>query len=354
VKKIIRVAGLVASCIVIISVVFLASIIVVRALNRYNHRITTPNGIDEGVIVDIGGIKQYLNIRGQDKDNPIMVVLHGGPGNTLTPFVYAYQGALEKDLTVVNWDQRNAGKTYYLNNAQEVYDTLSIDRMVEDLKEIVEYLQARFGQENVIIMGHSWGSALGTVFVHKYPELVSAYIGVGQVVQSIEGDILANQKAREEAKKAQNQRDLQTFANLKGYLLTDPDFTLRAFVTGRKLVSKYLSPYPDHSIRLALFTPHYSLSDSLFFLKGSFELQQPLLRWLVDEFDVRDYGTDYKVPVCYVLGDSDWITPSVLAQEFFETISAPKKELVLISRSGHTPMLDNSQEFCEAVLSVLR
>lgn len=353
-RRLLRATSVALICLVIVCSLLLTSLAFMRAMNRHKHKITTPNGINEGVIAEIGGIRQYLHIRGHDKDNPIIVVLHGGPGNTLTPFTYAYQDGLEKDYTIVNWDQRNAGKTYYLNDASQVFETLNIERMVEDLREIVEYLSRRFGQEKVVVMGHSWGSALGTVFVQKYPELVSAYIGVGQVVNSIEGDRLAFETARRAAELTANARDLETFASLRGYLLNDPDFSLNAFVTGRKLVNKYLSPLPDHAVKLALFTPYYTLRDTLYFLKGSFDLQRPLLRWLVDEFDVRNYGTSYQVPVYYILGESDWVTPTVMAQDFFATIEAPQKDLVVIADAGHNTMLDNPGQFCAAVLSALK
>ena len=251
--------------------------VVIRANIRSTHKITTANGIDEEVVVDIGGIKQYLYLRGQDKENPIILVLHGGPGSPMTPLIYAYQGGLETDYTVVNWDQRNTGKTYFLNNAQEVYDTLSMDRMVEDVREIVGYLTERFGQGKVVIMGHSWGSALGSSFVQKYPELVSAYIGVGQVINPAEGDKLAFETAKAAAYQANNAKDIKTFEGLTSFLITDPDFSKGAFITGRRLINKYLGPLPDHTLRLLLLSPYYSLKELSFFLKDTLQLQKPLM-----------------------------------------------------------------------------
>lgn len=247
-----------------LAVILLLSLarVVVQANIKSTHRIATANGIDEEIVVDIGGIKQYLYLRGQDKDNPIILVLHGGPGSPMTPLTYAYQGGLESDYTVVNWDQRHVGKTYFLNDAQQVYDTLSMDRMVEDVREIVSYLSDRFDQHKVVILGHSWGSALGTTFVLKYPELVSAYVGVGQVINPAEGDILAFEAAKAAAYQAGNTKDIQTFEGLTGYLINDSNFSKNSFIAARKLTSKYLSPTPpDRSLQLLLLSPYYSLKE---------------------------------------------------------------------------------------------
>lgn len=353
-SKILRVLKFVLVGSVVIVALLLLTRVVIRSSIKSNHKIATANGIDEEVVADIGGIKQYLYLRGQDRDNPIILVLHGGPGSPMTPLVYAYQGGLEKDYTVVNWDQRNAGKTYFLNDAQLVYDTLSMDRMVEDVREIVVYLAERFDQEKVVIMGHSWGSALGTTFVHKYPELVSAYIGVGQVINPAEGDLLAFEKAKSAAYLAGSKRDIETFESLTGFLINDASFTQSSFVTGRRLINKYLSPLPDKTLRLLLLSPYYSLKDDSFFLKDTFKLQRPLMDDLVYKFDARTLGSDYQVPVYYILGDLDWVTPSVMAVEFFENIQAPNKQLVMIEGAGHMTMLDEPSDFCEAVLSVLK
>ena len=113
------------------------------------NKITTLNGVDEEFVAEINGIKQYFYARGQDKENPIILFLHGGPGSPMTPMIYTYQQGLENDYTVVNWDQRNAGKTYFLNegNADKIKSSLSVDQSVQDIYEVVKMLKNKFNKD---------------------------------------------------------------------------------------------------------------------------------------------------------------------------------------------------------------
>ncbi|MDR7855128.1 alpha/beta hydrolase [Tissierella sp.] len=353
-KKILKILKFAFIAIIAVIILILLTRVIIQAKIKNDHKITTENGIDEEVIVEIGDIDQYLYIRGQDQDNPIILFLHGGPGSPMTPIIYGYQDLLEDEYTIVNWDQRNSGKTYYLNNAEKVYNTLSMDRMVEDIREIISYLSNRFGQEKVVIMGHSWGSALGTEFIKEYPELVSAYIGVGQVINSEEGDVFAYNATKDAIKESENKEDLETLENLNGYLVTDEDFSLKSFSTFRGLMSKYLNPISDRTTQMIIFSPYYSLKEISSFLKNPFELQKPLMDYLVYDFDARDLVNEYQVPIYYILGEYDWVTPYENAQEYFETIVAPKKKSIVIENAGHMTMIDNPEEFSNAVKLVLQ
>ncbi|MDF2699200.1 MAG: proline iminopeptidase [Haloplasmataceae bacterium] len=357
-KNVIKIIRNVLLIVLLIIVVGLSTLLIYRKVYSNNilksQAITSSEGINQEEIVTIGGIEQYLYIRGLDTFNPIILILHGGPGSPMTPLSYTYQTALEDEYTVVNWDQRNAGKTYFLNDPEEVYDTLSFTRMVEDIKEVTLYLLDKFEQEKIIILGHSWGSALGTAFVQTYPEYVEAYIGTGQVINSDEGDQFAFTNALSAARKANNVKDIELMENLTGYLLSDSNFTLESFITSRKMVTKYLSPdIKDTTTRDLFFSPYYSLKELSYFLKNTFEIQKPLMDDLTFDYDTRTYGTDYDVPIFYILGDKDWVTPTVTAKAFFETINAPKKELVIINQAGHMTMMDQTEAYCEAVLNVL-
>jgi pimeloyl-ACP methyl ester carboxylesterase len=325
-----------------------------RAQIRHEMTITSENGIDEEAIVPIGGIRQYLYLRGEDVNNPVILFLHGGPGSPMIPLLHVYQKILEEHYTVVNYDQRNAGKTFFLNDADKVYGTLSINRMVEDVREVVEYLVNRFSQEKIIILGHSWGTVIGTLFVKAHPELVQAYIGTGQLVNADEGDELAFQTALERAKEAGNEEDVRHMEQLDGYLLGKNDFSVRNFKAARNLTGKYLSSgVKDNTLSNLLCSPYYSLKDISFFLKDSFALQKPLMDELSQEYDIRNLGNVYEVPVFYIVGDKDWVTPSVMAQEYFDTIEAPMEEFIMIENAGHMTMMDQPQSYCEAVIRVL-
>jgi pimeloyl-ACP methyl ester carboxylesterase len=155
-----------------------------RASNGRNYAITAPNGIDEAAYVEIGGIEQWITIRGQDRNNPVLLFLHGGPGDATNPWGYAAFPTWLKYFTVVQWDQRGAGKTFGRNGAASA-STITPDRMVQDGIELVEWLKQKLHKEKIVLVGHSWGSVLGFFMVKARPDLFYAFVGTGQVAAEL-------------------------------------------------------------------------------------------------------------------------------------------------------------------------
>ena len=155
---------------------------------RNLRRIVTPDGIEETRTVRVGGIDQFVTIRGQDRRNPVLLVLHGGPGYVQTPFAWWYSHPWEEYFTVVEWDQRGAGKTYLLNDPKAVDPTLTPKRMNADVDEMVQFLRKHLGKQKIFAVGNSWGSYLGIELAHRHPEWLHAYIGVGQVASAPESE----------------------------------------------------------------------------------------------------------------------------------------------------------------------
>jgi pimeloyl-ACP methyl ester carboxylesterase len=172
------------------SLVLLALVVVVvaiglgyRAWRQYENArafaIVSPNGIDEARFVRIGGIEQWIRIRGEDRSNPVLLILAGGPGNSLTPLTSVFR-AWESQFTVVQWDQRGAGKTYGRNGVRE--EPMTIARMRDDGLELTRFLLERLDNPKLVLLGHSWSTVLGVLMVKAHPELYYAYVGTGQVV----------------------------------------------------------------------------------------------------------------------------------------------------------------------------
>lgn len=159
--------------------------------------------------ININGISQYLFHSGTDENNPVMLFLHGGPGSAESIFAYSFQ----EIYTVVHWDQRGAGKTLIRNPNK--FPT--IDLMLEDLYQIIQYLKERYNKEKIILLGHSWGSVLGSTFVLKHPEEVEYYIGVGQVVNMIENERVGYEKVKEMIIEADDKRALKKLEALGNY-----------------------------------------------------------------------------------------------------------------------------------------
>lgn len=320
-------------------------------------RIMSSEGIDETRLVKINGIKQFVYIRGQHQDNPMILFLHGGPGSPMTPMIYKYQQGLESDYTVVNWEQRNAGKTYFLNKEREaeIKETLCIEQYVEDIYELVLYLKQEFHQE-IVIMGHSWGSTIGALFVKKYTQMVKAYIGIGQNLSINAGEKLIFEEALKIMPDKEKQNYLKLVKEEQRIQFGHEQFDVKVFAKHRQLSGKYLMPdvVSDRElVKTTLLSPLYSLKDIRWFLMNNLKLQSSLLAEL-GSFDLRIGELDYEVPMIFIMGDKDWVTPYPLVEKYYEEIKAPFKELIFIQNAGHCPMLDQPDYFCEQVLNALK
>jgi pimeloyl-ACP methyl ester carboxylesterase len=135
--------------------------------------------IEEARFLPLGGIQQWVTIRGADRRNPALLILHGGPGDAQSPLVSTY-APLEQDFVVVQWDQRGAGKT--LGHAGASPQSTSLELLTRDGIELTEYIRNYLHTNNVVLIGHSWGSFLGVHIVKRRPELFRAFVGTAQVV----------------------------------------------------------------------------------------------------------------------------------------------------------------------------
>ena len=308
--KWIKILGIVVIVIILVIVLFICGLLGYRQYNRSkiqkDQQILSENGINEGRTVTINGLQQYIHLRGENIHNPIILVLHGGPGSPIFPMSYTYQQGLEKDYTVVNWDQRNAGKTYFLNEekTEEILSDISIATYVQDTYELVQYLRNSLKQE-VIIMGHSWGSTLGALFVSQYPEEVKAYIGVGQNLCLNEGELLIV----EEMLKVVSGKDREKYLNIIGdggpIQFGNDAFDAVRFSNHRKLSGKYLMPgvVADAAlVKMTMLSPYYTLKDITWFMKDNLSLQGKILNEL-GTIDLRKTITSFEIPVIFISGN---------------------------------------------------
>lgn len=344
------------SLIAAVVLAFAALRLIAPAIIRTSHKIEAP-GIDRMEMVEIGGIGQALYIRGQNVDNPIILWVHGGPGNSMMPLLHLYQYEWENDFTVVNWDQRNVGKTYFANDPAAVLQTMSAERVLEDVHEVTAYLKQKFSKEKIILVGHSWGTVLGTMAVQTYPEDYSAYIGISQVVNMADNERVGYQKTLEMAKAAGNQKDIRALEAVASYPPSEygPNY-MADMMTVRTYQSKYglsVNMGLGDVIRI-LATPYYSFSE----LKNSFifnqqnvlDTQGGLAPFVMEQADIRNYGADYQVPVYYIMGANDYNSPYLLAKAFFDEIVAPDKQAFSIPDADHMPFLSSKAEFDRILL----
>jgi len=358
IKRAVKMIGIIfASLILLILLIFFGIIRgIIPAVTRANHKINTPSGIDLMETVEIGGIQQALYFRGQNVGNPVILILHGGPGFPLMPFLHGFQYDWEYDFTVVHWDQRNTGKTYFANDPEAVRGTINAQSVLRDAHEVTRYIKQKLNKDKIIIMGHSWGSVLGTMLVQTYPEDYSAYIGIGQAVSMRENVRVGYEKTLEAARAAGKQKDIAALEALApcpppgGY-----DDNYRKRVTElQKYQAKYKLAMGNELVIPLLTSPYYKLGDLRFALVADVSSQGDLMRFCVEEYDVYDYSLSYSVPVYYIMGENDYQTPYPLAEELFAQISAPDKAFFSIPDAGHMPMTDNKAEFTRVLLEEIR
>lgn len=322
-------------------------------VNAQAIAIRTPNGIDEAMYVEIGGIKQWVQIRGQDRNNPVLLCIHGGPGASWLPLTMLF-APWEKDFTIVQWDQRGAGRTLE-TTGRSVASTMSVGRMAQDGIEVSEFLRDHLHKSKIILLGHSWGSILGIHMIKQRPDLFYAYVGTGQV-----GDMRRNEQISyaHVLEKARAANDKEAVAELEKIGPPPYDRIDKVIVQ-----FKWLGTYAVESDRVAqssligsltLSAPNYSLWDIYNRIRGfaqipSWELYQEML-----STNLPALGTDFNIPIYFFQGAEDEVTLTALAREYFYMISAPHKELVLFEGAGHFAVWTMPNRFLQELVARVR
>ena len=163
--------------------------------------------------IEINGSKQAVMIRGDNRRNPIVIFVHGGPGCSEIPYVRKYQDLLEKNFTIVHYDQRGSGKSYHFF---EDYSNLSTDLLVEDLLALTDYVAHKFGQSKVLLIGHSFGTYIGMKAAAQSPDKFLAYIGIGQVADHVKSELDSLDYVIQQAQRAGNLADVERLEHLRG------------------------------------------------------------------------------------------------------------------------------------------
>lgn len=334
-----------------------------RAVLGWTHRIGPP-GIDEMAMVRIGGIDQSVYIRGRHTDNPVLLLIHGGPGMPIQSALHRFQYAWEDAFTVVEWDQRLSGKTYFASDPELVLPTASFERSCADAWELVRYLQDRLGKKRIVIMGHSWGSSLGSWLAATHPEAVAAYIGVGQAVNLYENERLGFETALAAARSRGRDADVAALLALEPYPVRPYAPGPYYAAEGRlRAVQRALGLYTPQSALAntlsGLTSPYYSLRELSYFTRDDIgRLHESENRYLMEQFDLHDVGLVYSVPVFYIQGEKDIVTATALVTDFYEQLQAPVKALYVLPNAAHVPMVEAPEAFTgtlkEKILPLIR
>jgi len=302
------------------------------------RRIVTPDGIERMQAVRIGGIDQWITVRGTDRRNPILLMIHGGPGYVSMPTSWYFQRGWEDYFTVVQWDQRGAGKTYAANDPAQVAPTMTRSRMLADAEEMVRWLRSEFGKERIFVLGHSWGSSLGIELAHSHPEWLHAYIGLGQVTDAAESERRGLRFALDAARRDNNEQAVRELEGLDGYATPDRPVTLADLYLQRKWLGYYGGAVYGrknfaHEGAAAKLAPEYSDEDLRTVWKANDYSSEHLLVGVIglDYSAYRRFGC----PIILFNGRHDYNVSATAAAEWFDKVRAPSKTLVWFENSAH-------------------
>ena len=295
--------------------------------------ITTPNRIIEQRFVKLGGIDQWIQIRGEDRDNPVLLVLHGGPGWPNAVFTLPLR-PWEQHFTVVQWDHRGAGKTLGLNGKAGSGE-MTFDRRVADAIEVCEYLRDHLHKDKVILLAESMGTLTGTPLVMRRPDLFHAYVATDLYVDMVRNEALKYELTLDRLRAAGNTKAVDAMERIGA---DPPKWDLPAWNTsmGWAFKTNLPTPNPDRTLLfpLVLSSPLYTLRDIYTLLQG-FQWSTAQMFEEFKAYDARRLGTRFEVPFFLFQGESDVVTVTSLATEYFAEVEAPAKELALIEDAGH-------------------
>jgi pimeloyl-ACP methyl ester carboxylesterase len=333
-------------------VAFVAIAVGYRAGQQHDiEKALAPNNsksVRAAMFVHIGGIDQAIQVRGEDRANPVILILHGGPGISMMALTPAFK-SWEKYFTVVQWDQRGAGKTYGRNDGPMEAAEMTIGRMSADGLEVAAFIRAYLHKDKIIVLGHSWGTILALKMVISKPTWFTAYVGTGQLVDKTSNEDIAYHqlltKVRD-AGDARGERALQ--------LIGSPPYrNLDDLIAERKWVTTY-DTSAERNLKssltpMVLFAPNYSLWDILDFLHG-ISFSQAATYAENNVYDARALGLRFEVPFFIFQGDEDHQTPTILAEQYFATVEAPLKKFELLKGGGHSVMLTMPDLFLNSLL----
>ncbi|MFI4972937.1 MAG: alpha/beta fold hydrolase [Caulobacterales bacterium] len=298
----------------------------------------------------IGGVDQWVVVRGRDADNPLLVILHGGPGSSETALFRAFNAALEDAYTVVYWDQRGAGRSY---NRSIPAESMTVDRFVADLDELIDMSLARFGARPVVLLGHSWGSALGVLYASRFPGKVAAYVGVGQVADMAASEAASYDFVLERARQRGKQQAVRQLL-----AIGPPPHTFKTIGTQRRWLMAMGGAFgPNLSMaRLVwrgLTGPEASLLDLVRLAQGSGFSARLLWRELLAA-DLRRDVPRLEMPVFFILGRFDMQVVASVSAAYFEVLEAPHKQLIWFENSGHMAPFEEPDLFNRVMIETVR
>ena len=296
----------------------------------------------------LGGVDQWVMIRGESVANPPLILLHGGPGFSETGLFRRFNAPLETSFTAVYWDQRGAGKSY---DRRIPRSSMTVEQFISDLDELVEAVCVRLGTDRVAIFGHSWGSVLGAMYAARFPEKVMAYVGSGQIGDWAAAESASYAFALSEAQRRGNRRALN-----KLRAIGPPPYPAKAVFTERTWVSRFDGQMRPRALwklgRAALGGQESSILELPGGMRG-FRWSMDAMWPEVSHLNLIELVPALQMPVFFFLGCKDHFVPPETSVAYFNALTAPSKKLLWFEDSGHEPFVDEPDMFNTAMRNQL-
>jgi pimeloyl-ACP methyl ester carboxylesterase len=337
---------------VIVALVVLVLAVVVAALSFravWQHRIatririTSPNGINEAKYIDVNGAQEWITIRGEKRDNPVILFLHGGPSEANSPFAELYL-PFDKDYVFVQWDQPGAGMTYI--QAGDHQPKLSLDGIANDGIAVAEYVENGLHRPKIILIGQDWGGVLGIHMIEQRPDLFAAFVGTGQIVGMAATQEVLYQYALSRATASHDRKMLAALQQAG----PPPYPTLEQYGQFQDCCRNPFWPADDvaaiNRLRaLLVFSPSLSIAEARGWYQGLRSGEQVLDTMLMTMKDLRKTDTTFSVPAFFIQGENDNVTPTSLVSDYLSKIRAPVKKLDVVPDAGHFVMWTHPNQF---------
>ena len=264
----------------------------------------------------IGGISQYITLKGADDSKPLLLFLCGGPGGSVIGVADQFTGKLQKEFVVVQWDQRETGKTLQLNASKA---PLTVSLMEQDTHDLIDFLLRRFHRQKLYLMAHSWGTVLGFSIASKYPQSLYAYIAISPLIDQTRSERMTLDMLKEQAKKDANKKELDELSTVRV-----PFANWEQLYFARKWLFAYSGQPIADSDTAAVRG----------YLKGWADTWLAVWNEAIKENHFKDLPV-LRCPIYFCAGRKDHQTNFSITEEYYNKLQAPKKQLFWFENSGH-------------------
>jgi len=308
-----------------------------------------PGSIAEIGYLRLGGLEQWVMIRGESVANPLLILLHGGPGFPEMRLFRTFNAPLEQKFTVVYWEQRGTDKSF---NRKIPTSSMTVEQFIADLDQLIDAVQTRFGKDKVAIYGHSWGSVLGVLYAARFPQKVAAYVGTGQIGDWPASELSSYAFVLAEAERRQNRKALKELRAIGA-----PPHTFRKMMVQRKWLVRFVGIARGMSLwkffRITLGGPEASIFDLPNIVRGS--LFSPNAMWgEISTLNLVKTVPVFQMPVFFFLGRHDHVVAAETSAAYFDMLTAPSKQLIWFEESAHEPPVEEPAKFNTAMAELVR